>query len=122
MNVVEIFHTLPHRPTLHRRLEAVDGKHSAFFLKGRQHRLKARNLGGRCDPLGIGIGRCRTDVQDIRTLVHQFQAMRQRGAGAQELAAVGKGIFGDVEDAEYLHDQKERAAEKPPLLTHCRSR
>jgi len=85
------------------RRETVDGNGNAFRLQRGKNGREARNLFfGRHRP-GRGIGRGRADVDAVGAIGHQRLRMRQRRLRREEFPAIGKRIFGDVEDAKDFH-------------------
>ena len=77
----------------------------------RQHVRKARDLlvGGDRGRAAIGPRRFRADVDDVGALRDHVARMRDRRLGVEKLAAVGKGIRRDIEDA---HDERALAGQK----------
>ena len=98
--------TLDGRPRDHRagRVDAHGRTAGHQLLDHRQH---PRQLVVDRHPPGAGPGRLTADVQQVRPLVEQLQAVRDRRAGREPAAAVREGVRGDVDDA---HDEGAVAA------------
>ena len=93
------------RPGGDARLDGVDRDRQAELDHRRQHRLKPRQflVGRNRLRAAIGPGRFRADVEDVGALLGHGAGVRDGLGRIDEVAAVGKGIRGDVEDA---HDHR----------------
>ncbi len=100
-DVVDDARAQAERPIGDLRLQRVDRDGHAHLHHGREHGLQPRQLLLERHRLGaaIGAGRFGADVDDVGAFLDHLPGMLERDFGFDELAAVGEGIRGDVEDA-----------------------
>ena len=91
---------LAERPVGDLRLQRVDRDRHAQLDHGRQHGLQPRQFLLEGDGLGaaVGPGGFGADVDDVGAFLDHPLGMLERDGRIEELAAVGEGVRGDVED------------------------
>jgi hypothetical protein len=100
LNVVQEVRILADRPALNLNRIAIDGERAPLGLKRSDNGSKARDLDVWRHGFCLGIGRCATEIECIRTAPKQIPRMRERRLGLEKPSSVGERILGDVDDAE----------------------
>ena len=99
-DVVDDAGALPERPVGDLRLQRVDRDWGAQLYHGRHHVPQPRQLLLQRDRLGaaIGSGGLGADVDDVGAFLDQLLGMLQCEGRVEELAAVGEGVRGHIEN------------------------
>ena len=123
LNVVEPSDVLLQRPSLRLARKTVDRKLDLALVQHRDQRRQTANFFRRRHRFGIGIGSNRAEIDDIGAVLRQLKRMLRGRRRSQELAAVGKRIRRNIDDAEdrrrvrcYLH-----SSVGEPITSPCAS-
>ena len=100
LDVIEVGNPLLQRPEMHIRFETVDRYGDTRPHQIRHHGLKSAYLFRSADVLGIRVARRCPHIKPVGTVRHQRPPMRQCRGRVEIATAIGKGIRGDVENAE----------------------
>jgi hypothetical protein len=99
-HVVEVCHVVCEGPALDLGLEGVHGHRNACSVQGGDDRLQAADLFSGRHRTCLGVAGRRPEVDRIGTLPGQVQGVRDRTLGVEVASADGKGILGQIDDAE----------------------